>query len=48
MKDILTSVGAESQPTDENTLLILPPPLPFNLGVENLWVGVPDRSKVFS
>jgi hypothetical protein len=48
MKDMPTSADLESQPTDENTLLNLPPPLPFNLGVENLWVGVPDRSKVFS
>lgn len=29
-------------------LLNLPPPLPFNLKVDNLWVGVPARSKALS
>lgn len=33
---------------DAHALLNLPPPLPFNLKVDNLWVGVPARSKALS
>lgn len=38
-----TASTAHANAPDANALLNLPPPLPFDLRVSNLWVGVPAR-----
>ncbi len=47
LADRTANEGRQQDPGDNNALLNLPAPLPFDLHVHNLTVGIPDRHSAF-